>query len=99
MDIQQQIFGLMAAAKEQQETVEAATRELEARLRELKEERGKFEKAIQKAADKILGRAVESAIDRLDQASLDFKLKFVIWTLLSGAATGGMVFIILKLFY
>jgi len=49
MDIQQQIFGLMAAAKEQQETVEAATRELEARLRELKEERGKFEKAIQKA--------------------------------------------------
>jgi len=86
----------MAAAKKQQETVEAATRELEGRLRELKEERGKFERAIQDAADKILGRAVEGAIDRLNQASLDFKLKFVIWTLLSGAATGGMVFIILK---
>jgi len=99
MDIQKQIFGLMTAAKKQQEIVEAVTRELEARLKEIKEERGKFEKAIKEAADKTLGRSIEGAIDRLNSASEYFKLKFVLWTLFAGAASGGMSFIALKLFF
>jgi len=99
MDTKQQIFGLMATAKKQQETIETLIRELEKKLKELKEERGRLEKVMEEAADKVLRPAVEGAVNRMDRAGQNFELKFIVWTQLSGAVTGGLIFAILKLFY
>jgi len=51
--------------------------------------------SIQEAADKILGRSVDGAIDRLNSASEHFELKFILWIriLIVGAVSGGMAFI------